>query len=1094
LHSGRTGTRRNAKIAAATPQSIPTGTITFNVFSTAFQGGNVFYGFSMDPVTGYYYARASFGPCCGSGSVNTYPGPAALAANTPSSTVALANGGFYGTYFAVQNGVLFGRLDSSSSAVSSWNATTGASISSSTIPNMCGGNFSCTFDWGGLSGVNWMQDSTGLYVLGRDDSNGWQVDLMNTDLSVANTKFIYPANNELGYGVFIKGHLFTADAYNADTITSDFNFQTGVDQAVSYTLAGIGSGQGVGYYFSNAFYDPTIDRLYIWNTVDSVLYSADNASQQLGIHSPVNFGPVNVGTAASVQTLAYYFNNATILSAVNILTGGASGMDYSDGGASTCVAGTIYSAGQSCVVTVAFTPSAPGLRSGAVTLFAQGNNLPLMTGYLNGIGQSPAVTIDPGTQSTIATLGNNGQAYGPAIDGAGNLYVVDHANSQVIKLAAGSFAQSAIVTSGLQNPTAVALDGAGNLYISDTGNSRVEMVPNEQGTLNSADMSTVNIAGLGIPAGLATDGSGNLYLADSTNGNVLEIPLAGGTPVTVISGLTSPLGIAVDAASNVYVAGNNQVSEYPTGSGSPISLGSGYNNPSALAVDASGAVYVADSGNARIVRVAPGGGSQANLAVTGLTSPQGIALDAMGNVYVGDSANTYQLNRTQATPLVFPSTNIDSSSASQTLSISDSGNQQLTISNIAIATNFTQLTSGNSDCTSSTQLSSSAQCLVAVASTPTTSGLLTGALTLTDNALNNAASTQAVQLSGSGTQIAQTTTFGALSNQALGTATFTVSATASSGLTVSFFSQTTGVCTVSGTTVTLVAVGNCTIQATQAGNATYAAATPVNQSFHVTPESQTIIFGALSNQPLGTVPFTLSATASSGLAVSFASTTSTVCTVSGATVMVVAVGTCTIQATQAGNTNYAAAAASVSESFQVTVADFALSSKTASATVNPGQSGTYTLKVTPQGSFTTPITFSCTGLPRLASCAFSPATLTPDANTGTTKLTIATADQSAALAPAPLGRSLSPLYAICLVLPAMLLGTAGMAAPKRRKLLTCFLTFLVVSGCLLLTACGSGSGSNRATGGGTPAGNYTITVTGAATSTVHTATVTLTVQ
>jgi parallel beta-helix repeat protein len=41
------------------------------------------------------------------------------------------------------------------------------------------------------------------------------------------------------------------------------------------------------------------------------------------------------------------------------------------------------------------------------------------------------------------------------------------------------------------------------------------------------------------------------------------------------------------------------------------------------------------------------------------------------------------------------------------------------------------------------------------------------------------------------------------------------------------------VCTVSGTTATLIAIGECTIQATQAGDSTYAAATPVSQSFIV---------------------------------------------------------------------------------------------------------------------------------------------------------------------------------------------------------------------------------------------------------------------
>jgi hypothetical protein len=74
---------------------------------------------------------------------------------------------------------------------------------------------------------------------------------------------------------------------------------------------------------------------------------------------------------------------------------------------------------------------------------------------------------------------------------------------------------------------------------------------------------------------------------------------------------------------------------------------------------------------------------------------------------------------------------------------------------------------------------------------------------------------------------AQNISFGTLSNQVYGTAPFIVSATASSRLTVSFASLKTAVCTVSGTTVTLVEAGACTIQATQTGNAIYAAAMPV---------------------------------------------------------------------------------------------------------------------------------------------------------------------------------------------------------------------------------------------------------------------------
>jgi hypothetical protein len=162
----------------------------------------------------------------------------------------------------------------------------------------------------------------------------------------------------------------------------------------------------------------------------------------------------------------------------------------------------------------------------------------------------------------------------------------------------------------------------------------------------------------------------------------------------------------------------------------------------------------------------------------------------------------------------------------------------------------------------------------------------------------------------------QTITFGALPSKVYGTAPFTVHATASSGLTVSFASTTMTQCTVSGTTVTLVAVGECTIQASQTGNANYLAANPVNQNFQVTQASQTITFGALANKVYRAAPFAVSATASSGLAVTFYSATLSVCTVSGDTVTLIAAGTCTIQAHQAGNTDYAKATP-VSQSFQV---------------------------------------------------------------------------------------------------------------------------------------------------------------------------------
>ena len=60
--------------------------------------------------------------------------------------------------------------------------------------------------------------------------------------------------------------------------------------------------------------------------------------------------------------------------------------------------------------------------------------------------------------------------------------------------------------------------------------------------------------------------------------------------------------------------------------------------------------------------------------------------------------------------------------------------------------------------------------------------------------------------------------------------------------TLTFTSTTTGVCTVTGSTVTIVAAGTCSITANQSGNANYAAAPQIQQSFTVGKGTQTVSF------------------------------------------------------------------------------------------------------------------------------------------------------------------------------------------------------------------------------------------------------------
>jgi hypothetical protein len=160
----------------------------------------------------------------------------------------------------------------------------------------------------------------------------------------------------------------------------------------------------------------------------------------------------------------------------------------------------------------------------------------------------------------------------------------------------------------------------------------------------------------------------------------------------------------------------------------------------------------------------------------------------------------------------------------------------------------------------------------------------------------------------------QTVTFTstAPSNAAVGGPTYTVAATASSGLPVTYSidASSGGVCTISGTTVTMVHPGTCTVDAAQTGNATYSSAS-AQQSFTIAKGSQTITFTSSPPNPAGdnSPPYTVTATATSGLAVTFTvdAFSNGICSISGSTVTFEGAGVCVIVGNQAGNADWLAA-------------------------------------------------------------------------------------------------------------------------------------------------------------------------------------------
>jgi subtilisin family serine protease len=154
----------------------------------------------------------------------------------------------------------------------------------------------------------------------------------------------------------------------------------------------------------------------------------------------------------------------------------------------------------------------------------------------------------------------------------------------------------------------------------------------------------------------------------------------------------------------------------------------------------------------------------------------------------------------------------------------------------------------------------------------------------------------------------QTITFDAPAPRTFGDQPFDVAATASSGLPVSFSSSDTEVATVNGSTVTIVGAGSTTLTATQAGNDAFEAAQVVTQTLVVSKAQQFISFVINPAEvKFSSTPINLTGTATSGLTLSYQSSNTNVATIAGNVLTLRGVGSTTITAIQAGDTDYNAA-------------------------------------------------------------------------------------------------------------------------------------------------------------------------------------------
>jgi uncharacterized protein (TIGR03437 family) len=289
-----------------------------------------------------------------------------------------------------------------------------------------------------------------------------------------------------------------------------------------------------------------------------------------------------------------------------------------------------------------------------------------------------------------------------ATDPAGNLYISELLGHRVRRVAPGGTISTVAgigiagyggdggpaTAAQLNQPAGLALDGAGNLYIVDSLNLRIREVLASAGTISTVcSQQTFNAQNLVYSVslfGLAANAAGDLYFFDIANSALWQLTPAG--VLTLVAGvpggggytgdgqsalqtsLIDPVQVTLDAAGDWYiselqrvrrvavatgvittVAGNGTFGFSGDGGSASMAVLSG---PTGLALN-NGSLYISDTNNARVRQIATGGsistvagnGTPGYAGDTGpavgarLSNPTGLAFDPSGNLYIADTAN-----------------------------------------------------------------------------------------------------------------------------------------------------------------------------------------------------------------------------------------------------------------------------------------------------------------------------------------------------------------------------------------------------------------------------------------------------------------------
>ena len=444
---------------------------------------------------------------------------------------------------------------------------------------------------------------------------------------------------------------------------------------------------------------------------------ADVAAYLGNTPASVTFTATPVGTTAAAQTVTVNasLKSGNSLSGLNISTTG----DFARSGG-TCAA--TVGTGLNCTVLVTFTPTASGARTGTLSINSNNSLTPVaitLTGTGSGSAAAPVASVTPAALTLAPTaIGATSAAQNVTVSNSGSaalaLSAITLSNTADYTVAGGTCAAGGSVAAGASCTVSVAFRPAAGVIGARSGSLTItHNAAGSPGTVSLSGTATAAAAPIASLTPSLAFGSVNVGTASTaqtvTLSNTGNAALMVGT-ITTASTEFNITGGTCAAGGSVAGAGSCTVTLALT----PAAAG-------------------ARSASLVITHNASGGQSSTSLAGTG------VAL----NPVIGASPTTLAFSET-----------LNSASAAQTVTVSNSGNAALIISALTFggAQSAEFQTATGTTCAAGSSVAPNASCVIKLAFTPTATGARSASLAIVHNA---AGSPSSITLNGTGTTAPQ---------------------------------------------------------------------------------------------------------------------------------------------------------------------------------------------------------------------------------------------------------------------------------------------------------------------------------------------------